>query len=254
MLRLRIEATILKYYACVYTHVDATPLLSISTQKAQHILHIHYCITWQLYKYLTTIWTTKLAPLYWLGILISKHWLGYSEWYNLISNRFCDLLFQLNLINEPTHIQGNILDLIFTNNEDLIYDVTAHLYNYQPIPSDHCIISFSITCSYICHQATYPCKTEHFSVMWVCLWLFYNGLNNNFLSSIDFSVCEQFTDIESIWSIIKDSILDGINTNIPNVRIKPNSSPKWFTSNIRHQIKCLSTLRRKHKCHPIDHT
>ena len=44
-------------------------------------------------------------------------------------------------------IQGNVLDLIFTNYEDLIYDVTVHSCDYQPIPSDHCIISFTVTCT-----------------------------------------------------------------------------------------------------------
>ena len=42
---------------------------------------------------------------------------------------FCDLVFQLNflqLVNEPTHVQGNVLDLIFTNKEDLIDNVTVH--------------------------------------------------------------------------------------------------------------------------------
>ena len=161
-------------------------------------------------------------------------------------------MFQLNLsqlINEPTHIQGNILDLVFTNNEDLIYDVTVHPYDYQPIPSDHCIISFSVTCKSVTKHI--PKNTSQF--VYDYSKADYNGLNN-FLSSIDFSVCKQFTDIESIWSFVKDSILDRINTNIPKVRIKPNSSPKWFTSNIRYQIKCLRTLRRKHKRHPTDRT
>ena len=127
--------------------------------------------------------------------------------------------------------------------------MTVHPYDYQPIPSDHCIISFSVTCTSVTKHI--PKNTSQF--VYDYSKADYNGLNN-FLSSIDFSVCEQFTDIESIWSFIKDSILDGINTNIPKVRIKPNSSPKWFTSNIRHQIKCLRTLRRKHKHHPTDHT
>ena len=101
---------------------------------------------------------------------------------------------------------------------------------------------------YICHQAH---TQKHFSV---CLYDYskadYNGLNN-FLSSIDFSVCEQFTDIESIWSFIKDSILDGINTNIPKVRINPTHHQNGLLPIL---VKCLCTLRRKHKRHPTDHT
>ena len=52
------------------------------------------------------------------------------------SNRFCELLFQLNftqLIDQPTHIHGNILDLVITNTEELIHNVTVHPQSYQPI-------------------------------------------------------------------------------------------------------------------------
>ena len=45
-----------------------------------------------------------------------------------------------------------------------------------------------------------------------------------------------------------------MNTFIPKITIQPNQSPKWFTPDIRHQIKCLQTLRRKHKLHPTEHT
>jgi len=61
------------------------------------------------------------------------------------SNKFCDLLFQLNLtqlVDKPTHNLGNILDLIITNNEDIIYDLIIHPQNYKPISTDHFLISF----------------------------------------------------------------------------------------------------------------
>jgi len=40
---------------------------------------------------------------------------------------------------------------------------------------------------------------------------------------------------------------------IPKIKISPSQTPKWYTSNIHHQIKCLRTLRNKCKCHPNDH-
>ena len=42
------------------------------------------------------------------------------------SNSFCDLLFELNLsqlVKEPTHCKGNILDLVITN-DNLITDLS----------------------------------------------------------------------------------------------------------------------------------
>jgi len=44
-----------------------------------------------------------------------------------------------------------------------------------------------------------------------------------------------------------------MNLFIPKIRISSSSFPKWYTTNIRHQIKCLQTLRKKYKSHPTDH-
>ena len=40
---------------------------------------------------------------------------------------------------------------------------------------------------------------------------------------------------------------------VPKFKLKSSQSPKWFTSNIRHQIKCLRTLRKKYKSRPTEH-
>ena len=40
---------------------------------------------------------------------------------------------------------------------------------------------------------------------------------------------------------------------IPRIKIHSNQQPRWFTPEIRHHIKCLRTLRRKHKRHPTNH-
>ena len=40
---------------------------------------------------------------------------------------------------------------------------------------------------------------------------------------------------------------------IPQIKIHSNQQPRWFTPEIRHHIKCLRTLCRKHKRHPTNH-
>ena len=75
----------------------------------------------------------------------------------------------------------------------------------------------------------------------------------NFLSTIDFSVCENLPGVDAIWHFIKNSVLEGIHLFVPKIKLKSSKSPKWYTSNIRHQIKCLRTLRRKYKSHPTEH-
>ena len=36
---------------------------------------------------------------------------------------------------------------------------------------------------------------------------------------------------------------------IPKVKVRSHQYPKWFTAHLRHQVKCLRTLRRKIKNH-----
>ena len=66
------------------------------------------------------------------------------------STKFCDIIFDLNLtqlINQPTYIAGNILDLILTNFPDSIFNLHVHDTLPLPISSDHYIITFDITTS-----------------------------------------------------------------------------------------------------------
>ena len=164
------------------------------------------------------------------------------------ANKFCDLLFQLNLsqlINEPTHNQGNILDLVITNNEDIVYNLFVHPQHYQPISLDHFVVSFSID-SYLDHVTSNTSK-----VIFDYSKADYPGLIN-YLFHIDFSIFEQLSDIDSIWLFIKDSISSGMDLFIPKIRTRSSQFPKWYTSNIHHQIKCLRSLRKKYKSHHTD--
>ena len=68
-----------------------------------------------------------------------------------MSNFFCDLVFNLNLIqiiNEPTHIHSNILDLILTTDDDIITSLSVHSNIFLPIISDHFAITFSLNTSF----------------------------------------------------------------------------------------------------------
>ena len=45
---------------------------------------------------------------------------------------------------------------------------------------------------------------------------------------------------------------NAIKLFIPLTKIHSHQHPLWFTSDIRHQLKCLRTLRRKFKHHPTN--
>ena len=62
------------------------------------------------------------------------------------SNLFCDFIFKHNLsqlIESPTHIQGNnTLDLVLTNDPELVSDLSIHPHLSHTLTSDHFIIFY----------------------------------------------------------------------------------------------------------------
>ena len=72
----------------------------------------------------------------------------------------------------------------------------------------------------------------------------------SYLETTDFSVCFQSCDVDTVCSTLKLLILNAMELFILKGRLKIHQYPKWFTSDIRHSINCLRTLRRKYKKHP----
>ena len=68
-----------------------------------------------------------------------------------------------------------------------------------------------------------------------------------------FSPYFQSHNIEFIWSYIESILINAMYQFIPRIKIHSNQQPRWFTPEIRHHLKCLRTLRRKHKRHPTNH-
>jgi len=127
---------------------------------------------------------------------------------------------------------------VITNDEDIIQHLTVHPCDYQPIPSDYFIISFSVILPINSQLTSTPQVVFDYSKA------NYTDLCN-FLLGIDFSVCELLPDIDSIWDYIKDCIVMGMHMFIPKIKLSASQSPKWYTSNIRHKVNCLRTLREK---------
>ena len=132
--------------------------------------------------------------------------------------------------HNPTHRQGNILDIILTNSPDHFFDVyVGH--------SDHFLISFK--CSNHRSNLHSNCNTHS---------QFYNFSKANlpeidsFL--IDYNFLTHSSDIQSVWSCLKQGIHLAYDQFIPTVRLPSNPSLPWFNSEIRHLLKKIHTLRR----------
>ena len=148
------------------------------------------------------------------------------------SKSFCDFVFEHNLsqlVHEPTHIHGNILDLILTNCSDYISDVSIFNHNIR-LFSDHSIISFSLSLS----APSTAWETSHFVFDFPKANL--EGLFD-FLFIYDFTPCLLSDDVETVWSLIKLAIYDAMNLFIPKVQICCYQYPRWFTPELRHLSK-----------------
>ena len=129
------------------------------------------------------------------------------------SAKFCEIIFDLNLcqlISEPTHIHGNILDLVLTNNPDQLFDLTVHSTQLLSISSDHYVITFKIYSKNICSSNQLKTKLKNFS-----RGDSFEGLCT-YLSNCDFSYCYQSDDIEFVWCFISSVIKEAIDLFVPS--------------------------------------
>ena len=120
------------------------------------------------------------------------------------SIQLCNLIFQYNysqVVTSPTHEHGNLLDLVITNNDDIISDIQVHSEGTL-IKSDHYPVSFKLK-SILNHKSdSCPITILDYSKA------NYDGLNQ-FLSSIDYSICYQSENVEFVWSFVKSVLLLG---------------------------------------------
>ena len=167
------------------------------------------------------------------------------------SSMLCDLLFDLQLVQaveEPTHTKGNTLDLIISNSEVSLSDVKVHQNHL--FPSDHFLITFSINTAI--SRPHHNSSTTFFDYSKADL-----DSMCHFLLDWDFSPCFHSQDVETIWVLIKSAVSTAITKFVPTVSCSRRNSnlPKWFDKDLRHNLNCLRSLRRRCKSllHPTSH-
>lgn len=162
------------------------------------------------------------------------------------STSFCELIYKYNLfqhVSDPTHTRGNILDLILSNDTNLVHSISINSCNPLPPTSDHFKINFYISTSI-------PPKPKHQPQYFLNYskadW---SGLVQ-YLLDYDFSHIYSVSNLDSFWSQLKHIILESATHFIPKVKIKSTKNPPWFTSCIRHHIHLVRSLRKTHRKHP----
>ena len=185
-------------------------------------------------------------------ILVGDFNLPNVQWDTLSSTSsasctFCDFVFDnslTQLIDQPTHIQGNILDLVLSNSNDCVTNLAVAPSNW--INTDHFEITFQIS------------QQIHLTSTVIPKYVFdfpkadYDGILS-YLCDFDYNPCLQSQDVESIWFTIKNSILTAMNIFIPKVRLRRHQFPCWYTPEARHLSKCLRTSKKRFSKHPTSH-
>ena len=169
-----------------------------------------------------------------------ENYQGYSDF----SSQFSDKSFELNLeqlVDKPTHISGNILDVVLANfviNQPTVSD--AHL---QGLPSDHFIINFSVpTSSHTVEQKASYVAYDYSRADWDSM---YNSMMNH-----NFHEYCHLSDVEEVWATLKHILQAAIQAFVPQFLVKKKQHPNWFTPTIKHRLNCIHSLRRKYKKNP----
>ena len=163
-----------------------------------------------------------------------------------LSTYFCGLIFEFNLdqlIMEPTHKRGNLLDVILTNT-NCIDNISVRTTPPFGLSSDHYLINFSLNFTHEVESFSHPCQSvlDFSHADW-------DGILT-FLETHDFTSYFDSTDVEALWFYLKNLLQQALDHYVPKVTLRSHQQPKWFTLTLQHQLNCLHTLRRKHSKKP----
>lgn len=128
------------------------------------------------------------------------------------------------LIDFPTHIKGNILDLVLTDVPDKILSIESlgNLGN-----SDHSILSIELLFN--------PKLVDSSEQIYNWRKADYEGLNN-YLSNFDWFNNISSSCVNSAWSTFKETVMDGVDQFVPKITRRSNNHPPWLTNNVRRLI------------------
>ena len=154
---------------------------------------------------------------------------------------FLEEFFRLGLIQcikAPTHIKGNILDVLLTNSENLISDIQIKS-NCEICKSDHHAINFDIMLKI---KRKKPIKIKRFNFK-RANW---HSLNID-LNNVDWISMLDCMEPDQTWKNFKDTLNHFLDIYIPKVTNKLNSQPPWFDTECYLKCKEKERLHKKYK-------
>lgn len=137
------------------------------------------------------------------------------------------------MVNVPTHVRGNALDLVLTNSISLISDLQVDPHEtYRPF-SDHFLISFSVSIA-----VNRPCKKKSSYAFDL------HGLYS-YLIDVDFKNCLMSVDLEFAWHSFSNILQLAMALFIPKVRLRTHQRLHWITPDLQHQLNSTNTNNSK---------
>ena len=159
-----------------------------------------------------------------------------GETNNSLKNLFVDFLVSdlghKQLISEPTHRAGNVLDLVFTNIPEIVLDIKVHERD-EACLSDHFSISFKIDLSISRRKAPKKKVYNYSKANWREL--------NFALRHINWDRLIGCLDPQSAWDCFQKILNNLCETHIPKRNVKNQFQPPWYDK------ECNKVLREKEK-------
>ena len=219
--------------------LSATDMICITTcYRVGTLGHANFC---EIEKHLKSIATTKK---YKRHIIVGDFNLSQVTWPNgrsplELERQFVDLFDDLGLeqiITNPTHEGGNILDLLFTNSNGYIKNVTV-LNKNEICSSDHYGIIFKLGKAKLkfLKRKVYNFKKANWDEL------------NRDINRVRWDSYLQYTDAESAWLNFKRILFQLIDKHIPIVTIKDKGCPPWFDNDTFKLCRKKERLRAKYK-------
>ena len=141
------------------------------------------------------------------------------------SDLFRDQVYKFNLshcVSSPTHVMGNILDIVLTSTSDLVSNLLVHngTSHVSHLPSDHSKITFSIPI--YAHPANIKSQPHYLLDYSKTDW---TGLTK-YLLDYDFSPLYAINDLNTLWSYLKCILTKATQHFKPKVKINSPQHPK----------------------------
>lgn len=147
-----------------------------------------------------------------------------------------------SLVNEPTHRDGNILDLVLTNTPSLFSNISIEENAF--VKSDH----FSIKCNFNLKKQRIKSKTVKKFAYKNANW---ENLNED-LFSVDWLNKLKDLSAEKSLEIFKSTLDILLRRHVPLVKAKLGSQPPWYDASLKQAKNELDKARKLSQKNPTN--